>query len=77
MAGTFVVIQGEKHDFFCTSTDVEIEAANEQILLNPDPADDLGRDVMQGSGTYVTVQLKPRLMMPTHGDHPELVDLFY
>ncbi|PSQ81678.1 MAG: ATPase, partial [Bacteroidetes bacterium QS_1_63_11] len=27
-AGTFVVIQGEKHDFFCMITDVEIEAAN-------------------------------------------------
>ncbi|PSQ63465.1 MAG: ATPase, partial [Bacteroidetes bacterium QH_1_61_8] len=55
-------------------TDVEIEAANEQILLNPpDPSDDLLREVMQGSGTYVTVQLKPMLMMP-NTEHPELTD---
>ncbi|MFB6231758.1 MAG: ATPase, partial [Salinibacter sp.] len=52
VAGTFVVIQGEQYDFFCMITDVEIEAANEQILLNPpDPSDDLLREVMQGSGT--------------------------
>ena len=74
VAGTFVVIQGEQHDFFCMITDVELEAANEQILLNPpDPSDDLLREVMQGSGTYVTVQLKPMLMMP-NTDHPELTD---
>ena len=41
VASTFVVIQGAKHDFFRMITDVEIEAANEQILLNPpDPSDD-------------------------------------
>ena len=74
VAGTFVVIQGDQFDFFCMITDVEIEAANEQILLNPpDPSDDLLREVMQGSGTYVTVQLKPMLMMP-NDEHHDLTD---
>jgi len=74
VAGTFVVVQGEKHDVFCRITDVEIEAANEQILLNPpDPSEDLLREVMQGAGTYVTVRLKPMPMMP-NADHPALTD---
>ena len=74
IAGTFVVIQGEQFDFFSMITDVEIEAANEQILLNPpDPADALLRDVMRGTGTYATVSLKPMLMMP-NTEHPELTE---
>ena len=74
IAGTFVVIEGAHYDFFSMITDVEIEAANEQILLNPPgPSDDLLRDVMRGSGTYVTVHLKPMLMMPNE-QHPELSD---
>ncbi len=73
-AGTFAVIEGEQFDFFSMITDVELEAANEQILLNPPtPSDTLLRDVMQGSGTYATVELKPMLMMPNQ-DHPELAD---
>jgi len=72
IAGTFVVIQGEQFDFFCMITDVEIDAANEQILLNPPgPEDDLLRDVMRGTGTYATVSLKPMLMLP-NTEHPEL-----
>ena len=74
LAGTFVVIQGERYDFFSMITDVEIDAANEQILLNPpDASDDLLRDVMRGTGTYATVSLKPMLMMP-NTEHPELSD---
>jgi len=74
MAGTFVVIEGERFDFFAMITDVEIEAANEQILLNPpDPNDELLLDVLRGSGTYATVELKPMLMMPNR-EHPELAD---
>ncbi len=64
VAGTFVVIQGDKYDFFSMITDVTIDAANENILLNPPGKDEhLLRKVMQGSGTYATVSLKPMLMM--------------
>jgi len=63
-AGTFVVVEGETHDFFCLITDARIEAANEQILLYPPPASEpLLRRVMQGASTYATVQLKPLLMV--------------
>ena len=74
MAGTFVVIQGEKFDFFSMITDVTIDAANDDILLHPPSVEDeLLRRVMQGSSTYATVSLKPMLMMPNK-DHQELSD---
>ncbi len=72
VAGTFVVIQGERYDFFSMITDVAIDAANESILLHPPgPEDDLLRRVMQGMGTYAVVSLKPMLMMPNER-HQEL-----
>lgn len=70
-AGTFCVVEGERFDFFSMVTDVRIEAANEGILLHPPgPDDELLRRVMQGSGTYATVSLKPMLMME-HGLDPD------
>ena len=64
VAGTFVVIQGERYDFFSLITDARIDAANENILLNPPGVEeDLLRRVMQGSATYATVSLKPMLML--------------
>ncbi|WP_420453937.1 ATP-binding protein [Rubrivirga sp.] len=64
-AGTFVVVEGETYDFFSLITDLRIDAANEGILLRP-PGDDedLLRRVLQGSGTYATVSLRPQLMVP-------------
>lgn len=74
IAGTFVVIQGEQFDFFSMITDVSIDAANENILLNPPPAgENLLRQVMQGSGTYATVSLKPMLMLPNR-KYQDLLD---
>ncbi|SHK92267.1 ATP-binding protein [Rhodothermus profundi] len=68
VAGTFVVIQGEKYDFFSLITDVRIDAANENILLHPPSTDDhLLRQILKGSGTYATVTLKPMLMMRNDG----------
>ncbi len=70
--GTFVVVQGQQYDFFSMITDVRIEASNENILLHPPgPEDGLLRRVMQGMGTYATIELKPMLMMP-NAEHPEL-----
>ncbi|MEM1096803.1 MAG: ATP-binding protein [Bacteroidota bacterium] len=74
VAGTFVVIQGAQYDFFSMITDVEIAAANDNILLNPPSVDDdVLRRVMQGTGTYATVSLKPMLMMPNR-EHQEFTE---
>ena len=63
-AGKFVVVEGSDFDFFSMLTDLRIEAANENILLNPPSAEEeFLRKVMQGTGTYATVSLKPMLMM--------------
>ena len=73
-AGTFVVIQGAKYDFFSMITDVRIDAANEDIFLYPPrEEDDLLREVMRGTSTYATISLKPMLMLPNQR-HQELVD---
>ncbi len=61
-AGTFVVVEGERFDFFSLITDLQIEAANENILLNP-PGRGPWADARQGSGTYATVSLRPMLMV--------------
>ena len=34
-AGKFVVIDGDKHEFFSMVTDMRIEAASEEVLLHP------------------------------------------
>ncbi len=71
-AGKFVVIEGRHYDFFSMITDIAIEAANDNILLNPPSQDDtLLLDIMQGSSAYVTVSLKPMLMMQNQR-HQEL-----
>ena len=63
-AGTFVVVEGETYDFFSLITDLRIDAANEGILLRPPGEDEeLLRRVLQGSGTYATVSLRPQLMV--------------
>ncbi|GIV58440.1 MAG: hypothetical protein KatS3mg042_1353 [Rhodothermaceae bacterium] len=75
VAGTFVVIQGQRYDFFSMITDVTIDAANEDILLHPPSAqDDLLRRVLQGAGTYATVTLRPMLMME-NGRHQEFAEV--
>lgn len=68
-AGTFCVVQGERFDFFSLITDLRIDAANEGILLHPPGRDDeLLRRVLQGSGTYATVSLKPQLLIDRHDE---------
>ena len=63
-AGTFVVVEGARYDFFSLITDLRIEAANEAILLHPPGREDeLLRQILQGASTYATVSLKPMLMV--------------
>lgn len=63
-AGTFVVVEGDRYDFFSLITDLTIEASNEGILIRPPGEhEDLLRRVLQGSGTYTTVSLRPQLMV--------------
>jgi uncharacterized protein len=62
--GQFVVVQGERHEFFCMITDVVLEATNQKVLVDPPNGDLFFHEVLTGTSTYGTVALKPMLMLP-------------
>ncbi len=63
-AGKFVVIDGYKNQFFSMITDLSLDATNPEILLYPPrEGDQLLHSVLNGSSTYVTVALRPMLML--------------
>jgi DNA helicase HerA-like ATPase len=63
-AGKFVVIEGEKNEFFSMITDLRLDATNPEILIHPPEQDNaLMRDVLNGTSTYATVCLRPMLML--------------
>lgn len=64
-AGKFVVVQGEKNEFFSMITDVILETSAKGLLENPPQRDDaLLKLAVSGTTTYGTVQLRPMLMLP-------------
>jgi len=67
-AGKFVVVSGQYHQFFSLITDVSLDSSSPNILINPPAKDEkLLRNVLAGTNTYGTVELKPMLML-THDD---------
>ncbi len=62
--GKFVVIQGERHEFFSMITDVVLEATNQKVLIDPPDGDSFINAVLAGTSTYGTILLAPRLMLP-------------
>jgi len=63
--GKFVVIQGEKHEFFSMITDVVLEATNQKVLSDPPNGDPFIHEVLAGTSTYGSIALKPMLMLPS------------
>jgi len=63
-AGKFVVIEGFKNEFFSMITDLRLDATNPDILLYPPrEGDELLHSVLNGASTYVTVSMRPMLML--------------
>lgn len=63
-AGKFVVIEGEKNEFFSMITDVRLDTTSPQILVHPPARDDLlMREILTGTSAYATVMLRPMLMV--------------
>ncbi len=65
--GKFVKIQGQKYEYFCLITDVQLDTANADVLRDP-PAlptlrDDFVRQMLSGTTTYGSVKIKPELML--------------
>src|SRR5215211_652994 len=70
--GKFVKINGDKHDFFCLITDIQLSATDPQVLQDPpDAAEDFLRQVLAGTTTYGAIKVQPMLMLargePTDG----------
>ncbi|MDQ3812118.1 MAG: ATP-binding protein [Chloroflexota bacterium] len=65
--GKFVKIVGQKYEYFCLVTDVQLDSANAEVLRDPpgDPGavDVFLRQVLSGTTTYAIVKLKPELML--------------
>ncbi len=71
-AGKFVVIEGDKNDFFSMVTDMRLDANNQDVLLHPPrQEDELLRQVLSGTSTYNIVSLRPMLMMPKGAEADE------
>jgi uncharacterized protein len=65
--GKFVKIVGQKYEYFCLVTDVQLDSANADVLRDPpgDPGnlDVYLRQVLSGTTTYALMKLKPELML--------------
>jgi uncharacterized protein len=70
--GKFVKVRGEKHDFFCLVTDVQLDASNDKVLADP-PAENepFLREVLAGTMTYGLIEVEPRLMLARDGAEAE------
>src|SRR5262249_39103423 len=70
--GKFIKVAGERYDYFCLVTDVQLDATNADVLRDPPGrathADALLREVLSGTATYGTIKLRPELML----GHPAL-----
>jgi DNA helicase HerA-like ATPase len=71
--GKFVVIHGERTQFFAMINDVALDASHPGILHEP-PRTRLASDVLKGACTFANVKLRPMLMAPAdNGGGEELL----
>ena len=70
-AGTFVVVEGNRSEFFSMITNVVLSTSAPGLLDNPPGReDDLMQKVLSGTTAYGTVQLRPMLMLEKASDAP-------
>src|SRR5207249_299902 len=63
-AGRFVVVEGQRYDFFSMITDVALGATHPEVLdMPPDRDDVLMQAVLVGSSTFGTVSLRPMIQL--------------
>lgn len=72
-AGKFVVVEGDKSEFFSMITDVVLSTSARGLLDNPPGRENqLMHQVLSGTTTYGTVTLRPMLMLPKETDEKDL-----
>ncbi len=64
--GRFVVMEGARNRFFSAVHNVKLANTNEDVLLRP-PDDGFVQEVLRGTNTYATIDLRPKLLIE-HGD---------
>ena len=78
--GKFVKIVGQKYEYFCLVTDVQLDSANPDVLRDPpgDPStvDVFLRQVLSGTTTYALIKLKPELMLANTAADVDFEELF-
>jgi hypothetical protein len=73
-AGKFVIVFGHYHKFFSLITDVRLDASSTNFLINPPSREDETlRQVLSGTSTFSTVELRPMLMITHEGNEPKPV----
>jgi DNA helicase HerA-like ATPase len=73
-AGKFVVVFGLLHKFFSLITDVRLDASSTNVLINPpSKEDEVLMQVLSGTSTYATVELRPMLMLTKEEREPKPV----
>ncbi len=62
--GSFVVVEGDRHRYFCLIADMSLQAADARIATDPPrEASAFVRSVLAGTTTFATLQVKPQLML--------------
>lgn len=62
--GDFVIVEGEEYFYFSAIADLQLRATDARVQADPPPDEaSFVREVLQGTATYATVQVKPYLMM--------------
>ncbi|HYZ92355.1 MAG TPA: ATP-binding protein [Actinomycetota bacterium] len=59
--GRFVVVEGARHRFFSAIHNVRLANTNEDVLLRP-PEDGFVQEILRGTNTYATIDLRPKLL---------------
>lgn len=71
--GKFVVVDGEKNQFFSMITDVALSTSARGLLDNPPKRENrLMHSVLSGTTAYGTVTLRPMLMLPREGEESDM-----
>ena len=74
-AGRFVVVEGDKNEYFSMITDVKLETSSPELPNNPPSRTDyLMRQILSGTTIFGTVELRPMLMLEK-SDQPNEAEL--
>lgn len=71
--GSFVVIEGERHRYFGTVTDLSLATTNSALLADPPPAASLLQRVVRGTHAYATAEIHPSLVLEEGKSEPRPV----